>query len=331
MTSRERVLNAMNNKPVDRIPFSFWFHFLQNEHLADGIENPELMEQSFRGHKRFVEEVRPDFVKIMCDGLFRYPGIDLETVGKIADLAGIREVGDNDPWIRANVALVSRVVALNPDLCYFYNVFSPSMLLRLFTGEEMYFELFREDARKLAEALAIMGRGIARMTRSVLKESGADGIFFCVQNTNIDLMSDAQYAAYIRPSDLIVLDAANAASDNNILHICGYEGRRNHLEQWAGYRFKAVNWACNVEGVGLAEGRGIFGERAVIGGFANTAKGVLYTGGKEQIENWVDKIIAEAGETGTMLAADCSLPHDIHPRHLIWVREKLENRALGLA
>jgi uroporphyrinogen decarboxylase len=324
MTSRERVLNAMNNKPVDRIPFSFWFHFLRDEHIVDGMRNPELMEQNYRGHKWFVEEVQPDFVKIMSDGLFRYPGIDLGSVRRIDDLADIRELDDQDPWIDANVAHVSRVVALDADRCYFYNVFSPSMLLRIYAGEERYFELLREDARKFAEALEVMARGIAKMVRGVLSEGGADGIFFCAQNTNIDRLSDAEYAEYIRPSDFIVLDAANALSENNILHICGYEGRRNRLEQWVDYRCRAVNWAVNVEGVGIAEGRKLFGDRAAIGGFVNTVQGVLYTGGKEQIEAWVDKFVAEAGSTGTMLAADCSLPHDIDPRHLIWVREKLE-------
>ena len=325
MTGRERVMNALNRQPVDRIPFSFWFHFLRDEHLVDGVKNPEMMEANFQGHKRYINQVRPDFVKIMTDGLFRYPGIEPEKIKKVADLADIPEVAGNDPWTRANTEHASSVTALSPDLCYFYNVFSPSMLLRLLIGEEMYFKLYHEDAQKFAESLTVMGQGIAGMTKRVLHESGVDGIYYCVQNPNIHLMSDQEYAKWIRPSDLITLDAANSASDNNILHICGYEGRRNHLEEWVGYPSKAVNWAVAVEGVSLAEGQEIFSDRAVMGGFGNTVKDVLYTGPRWQIEDRVESIVTDAGKTGFMVAADCALPFDINWQHLVWVRDKLKN------
>lgn len=325
MTSRERVLNAMNFLPVDRPPFSFWFHFLKDESIVNAVKNPDLLEQSYQGHSNFINEVKPDFVKIMSDGLFHYPGIDLGSIKRVADLNGIREPDDNDPWIIANVKHVSRVVALNPDLCYFYNIFSPSMLLRIFTGEEKYFALYHEDKIKLANALVIMGRGISKMVTHVLMKSGADGIFFCAQNTNIHRLSDEEYATYFRPSDHIVLDSANALKKNNILHVCGYEGRRNNLEQWSDYKCKAVNWACNVEKVSLSEGKHIFKNRAAIGGFDNTINGALYIGIKQQIEDITERIVNDFGKIGLLVAADCSLPYDINPQHLIWVREKLES------
>ena len=31
MTKRERLLNAFENKPVDRIPVGFWYHFSPDE------------------------------------------------------------------------------------------------------------------------------------------------------------------------------------------------------------------------------------------------------------------------------------------------------------
>ena len=33
MNKRERVLNAMNNQPVDRVPVGFWFHFPEDMDL----------------------------------------------------------------------------------------------------------------------------------------------------------------------------------------------------------------------------------------------------------------------------------------------------------
>ena len=34
MTKRERVLNAMQNKPVDKLPMGFWYHFSPDEDLG---------------------------------------------------------------------------------------------------------------------------------------------------------------------------------------------------------------------------------------------------------------------------------------------------------
>lgn len=49
----------------------------------------------------------------------------------------------------------------------------------------------------------------------------------------------------------------------------------------------------------------------VLGGFDNTRRGVLYTGPVESIRKETERILADAGETGIMLGADCSIPSDI--------------------
>jgi uroporphyrinogen-III decarboxylase len=43
MSKRERILNVFNNKPVDRVPVGFEFHFLQEEEFSQGLKKPELI------------------------------------------------------------------------------------------------------------------------------------------------------------------------------------------------------------------------------------------------------------------------------------------------
>jgi uroporphyrinogen decarboxylase len=156
---------------------------------------------------------------------------------------------------------------------------------------------------------------------TVIKDGGADGIYLSVQNPSISKVSDDEYHKIVTPADKIVLDAANALSDNNILHICGYAGAKNHLDAWTGYKAKAYNWAVNVEGVSLAEGKKLFGGAAVIGGFDNTSDGILYKKGtKQEIEAFTEKLIAEVGKTGVIIGADCTVPDDIDFERLEWVR-----------
>jgi uroporphyrinogen decarboxylase len=327
MTNRELLLGALNNREVPRTPVGFWFHFVSDAEKTKGLERPELAERSVEGHRRYFEEFHPDFVKVMSDGFFGYPQkgekarLDLgaESIG---DLAKYQPVGEDHPWIQAQISQVRRIVSLQKDTMYFYNVFSPSTALKRLIGLESLVAYFREDPALLADTLLRMAEGIAVQARSVIKEGGADGIYLSAQNHDINRISDEEYHRYFSPADKIVLDAANGASENNILHICGFRGCRNHLEAWAGYKAKAYNWAVNVEGLSLSEGKKLFGGAAVIGGFANTVDDPLYRGSRREIEDCTEKIIAGAGRTGLILGADCTVPDDTPLEHFEWVREK---------
>ncbi|MDR1248130.1 MAG: uroporphyrinogen decarboxylase [Treponema sp.] len=327
MTNRELVLGALNNREVERLPVGFWFHFVADAEKTKGLERPELAERNLEGHRRYIERGRPDFVKVMSDGFFGYPqrgegarlDLGVETAG---ELVKFQPVGEGHPWIQAQAALIKKVAALQKDTMYFYNIFSPSTALRRLVGLEALIRFFKEDPQGTADVLLRMAEGIAVQARCAVRLGGADGIYLSVQNPDITRITDEAYSRYFGPADKIVLDAANGVSENNILHICGFRGCRNHLDAWTGYKAKAYNWAVNVEGVSLAEGKRLFGGAAVIGGFANTADDPLYRGSQEEIEACTAKIIAEAGRKGVILGADCTVPEDTPLEHFEWVREK---------
>ena len=324
MTKRELVLRAFNNQPVDRLPVSFWFHFVSDAEKTKGLENPALIEQNVAGHRLYCEAVHPDFVKIMSDGYFGYPvDNNLEPkIERLDDLNKLQAIGPDHPWIQGQISLVKRVVALQADTMYFYNVFGPATVLVRLAGREKALEFLKTAPDLTAAALERIARGIAVQAEQVIKAGGADGIYFSVQNPDITRITDEEYHRLVSPADRIVLDAANNAGEHNILHICGYRGAKNHLEAWKNYRAKAYNWAVNVEGVSLTEGKKIFGGAAVIGGFANTADSPLYRGSRAEIEALTEKLLAETGKTGILLGADCTVPDDFSVERLEWVRQK---------
>ncbi len=324
MTHRERILAAFNKQPVDRIPFSFWFHFLKNEDKINAMEDPSVLDALYDGHRRYIQEVQPDFVKVMCDGLFRYPSDGLVNFRSVDDFSKIEVLDRSHPWIQAHAKSARRISGLREETVYIYNVFSPSMLFRILHGEEAFMAAFRENPVKMSDALKRVGEGTINLVRALMEDGGMDGIYYCVQNQNIDRISDEEHEKYFGEADRQVLEAANAINDCSILHVCGYEGRRNHVDKWAAYKSKAVNWAVNVEEVPLSEGRKLFGDRCVVGGFANTINGVLNVGSEEEIKAAARKIVEDAGREGLVVAADCSLPFAIDWQHLIWVREALE-------
>jgi uroporphyrinogen decarboxylase len=322
MTNKERLFKAFRNESTDRVPLGFWFHFLPDPRV-DSLEDASLTEQNYQGHKHFIETFHPDFVKIMSDGFFGYPGVISDLVKQAEDLLKVAVVAKDHPWVSEQEKLVRRVVALQPDTAYFYNIFSPSTILRIYVGKEKYLEWLKTAPEKLSAGLDRIAEGVTLQVHAAIA-GGADGIYFSVQNPDIAAISDEEYRKYVSPSDLKVLNVANEISNVNILHICGYEGVKNRLNFWTGYKAAAYNWAVNVEGVSLVQGKKLFGDSAVIGGFANTKDSLIYKGSKEEIQQFVRDLIRDMGKRGVIIGADCTVPSDIDLSRLMWVREAAE-------
>ena len=129
------------------------------------------------------------------------------------------------------------------------------------------------------------------------------------------------------PYEKEVMENANKLSRINLLHICGYHGRANHLELFTDFEAAAVNIAVFVEGVSLSEGKKLFGGKPVFGGFAQDT--VIYRGTKQEVKEAAWSILDECGQIGIMLGADCTVPNDIDDSRLEWVRQAAIEYAAG--
>ena len=87
------------------------------------------------------------------------------------------------------------------------------------------------------------------------------------------------------------------------------------------FQLKSLTGRTHREGLSLAAGRKLFGDRAVLGGFVNGKKGLLYQGEREAIEQETRRLVAEAGSRGLILGADCTVPDDFQLERLDWVRQ----------
>ncbi len=327
MSKKQLVLDAMNQKKVDRVPVGFWFHFVEGEEFNQGVERRDVIQKNIDGHRAFYENFQPDMIKLMSDGFFHYPNDVLIHAGTTSEIKQINPLGKHHPWIEKQVELVKSLTDLfGAEVATFYNIFSPATFLKILltdSGSNITLaDYFKEDKFALQYALNVIAQDIADLAARVISEGKADGIYLSVQNIQgIDLLA-SDYHEIVAPSDKKVLEAANQVSDYNILHICGYEGARNELSIYQNYNAKVINWAVNVEKVSLSEGKRLFGDRAVIGGFDNTPNGLLYRGSKEEIEAYTEQLLNESGTSGVILGADCTVPQDIDINRLIWVRDK---------
>lgn len=326
-TKKQLVLAAFNNEPVDRVPVGFWYHFLENPENIQGLGHPEVAVENIRGLKKFYDDFKPDFVKIMSDGYFIYPNKDLYEIKSVKEAIGIKPIGENAPWIEEQVKLVKTATsAFGSEVLLFYNIFAAPRYLEFMRsaadGNDNFVKLLKEDKSALKHILDVMSDDIAALARRVITDGKADGIYFSVQNIPRPDVTREVYEEIIAPAEKKILEAVNEVSKNNILHICGYEGSKNDLTWYQDYDAKVINYAAVVEGVKLSEGKKIFSGKAVIGGLDNTKDGVLYKGTQKEIEASTEEIIKEVGKTGVIIGADCTVPSDIDLKKLNWVRDK---------
>jgi uroporphyrinogen decarboxylase len=327
---REWVSRVFHNEKVEKVPAGFWFHFTADE-VLDGFEHPEMFEQNMEGHLKYYREFQPDFVKIMSDGFFIFPNREFREAETAAELRKVSSIGPSHPWIEKQVEFVKKLTGVfGKEVLSFYNIFSPVTSFKFGrrsskkTPEALLADFIAEDKEALIHALNVVAEDLAVLTRRVITEGGADGIYLSSQDQNDSRIDAEIHRQVFAPSDVRALEAANAAAGAkalNILHVCGYAGHRNNLSHFTGYPAQIINWAAAVEGVSLGEGKKLFGGRPVIGGFANTADGILYRGTEAEIKAETRRILNEAGRTGVALGADSTVPRDIDLRRLQWVRE----------
>lgn len=326
MSRRTLVLDAFQKKQVDRVPVGFWFHFAQEKDFKEGPTSPSVIKTNIEGHQKFFDEFQPDFLKLMSDGFFGYPGQEIIDAETAEDLWNVKAIGDDHPWIQAQVALVKELVRrFGKEVVTFYNIFSPLTFFQIIregnTGKSVA-DFFHENPDALSHALSEVSKDIKALSVKVVRDGGADGIYFSVKNFQDPSITKEQYLRYVAPGEKEILDAVNQISENHILHICGYEGARNDLRTYTDYNANIINWAVNVENITLEEGRKLFDGKVVLGGFPNSQGSLIETGSKGELEKFTEQILTGAGTIGTVIGADCTIPSHLNLERLEWIRQR---------
>lgn len=331
-SKRELVEKAFQGQEVDRVPVGFWYHFTQPEEWLEGLDSPTIYQKNLEGHRKFLKEVQPDFVKLMSDGFFRYPNPLLQPGIGSQDLAQLEPIAEDHPWFAQQVQLIKEIKAsFEEDIPAFYNIFAPATHLKwqlaneVSTGDDLLAQLLLEHPQAVGHALNVIASDLLALITRLIEEVGIDGIYLSVQTLQGDAIDREIYQTYIAPSEKRIIEEVTRLNGKTILHICGYEGAKNDLSLFRDYPAQAVNWAVGAEGVSLQEGRQLFGGKTVLGGFDNTKEGLLYTGDAVAIEAETKRLIAEAGRQGLILGADCTIPSDIATERIHWVRQAASN------
>ena len=311
MTRRERVTAAFQGKETDHVPVCMWKHVPQ-QYWGDDRDFAACQLEAYKA-------TDVDFMKLSGDKYFTWPAPVLENIVNADELYKIEPLGPMHPYIRGQIERTRRVVdALGPDCVTLYLIFAPLSYLRLKIGYPAMMRLIRENPEAMKYACGVIGEDVKTLVRGILQTSGADGVFYSVQNGEENRFTEEEYRDWVTPSDKAVLDYANSLSSMNAIHFCAWEEYPNRLSVWQDYKAPVVSWSRQFDIMDIREAKKRFG-CTVWGGFDNRPGTFLYTASKEEIEQEVRSMIAQGGKSGYILGSDCSLHDELPMERIRWV------------
>jgi uroporphyrinogen decarboxylase len=291
----ERVRAALRGQPVDRPPFTVWYHF--------GLQHAPA-ERLAQAHLEFLAAYDLDLLKAMND--YSYPMPDgIETLDQARDLARLEPLDPRQTplgeQLRA-VAIVAR--ALEGSCLVVDTVFNAWNTLRRNLVKGAIDVFMREHPRALEAALAAVNETLIRYARESLRR-GAAGIFLSVP-ASAEFVTAEQYERFMRPFDLTFLEAIDGRGECHVLHA---HGSRLYFDRLLEYPVHAISWADREGGPSLARARAMTA-RPLMGGISHTH--FAYASAAE-VRAQVRSAVAEAGRERLFLAPGCALPSYAFP------------------
>lgn len=233
LSSKERVERALKGDDLDRPPFSFWRHFL------DESKPPESHAQSTLDfHARF----HTDLVKVMSD--YPYP----KPKGEWFDLKV-----DPNPFPRQIRALELIRDGLAGQAWFLETIFNPWNVAEKLSSRETVSGLRKTNPQRLLDTLEIIARSEANHARRAI-QAGAAGIFLAIANAQEGVMTLPEYQKFSEPFDKIVLEAVRDAPLNTLhLHTDASFGDKLYADRfYRGWPASAINYSLHT-GIPTAE------------------------------------------------------------------------------
>lgn len=309
MDSMDRVLAVLAGARPDRPPFSFWYHFPE-----DQVSGPRAVEAHVHQHQTY----QTDFIKVMNDSPYPHEG-RITSAGELSDL--VRLHGDEGGFGRQLELISSLRAKVGYRVLLTTTVFNAWAVLRTLVRppsahhppvmnsadapSDWLLQVHRDWPDHLNHALAMVGDNLARFARRCLA-AGADGIFLSVRDDWVDRPgSTPVYDDLVRLSDLRILAGAEAARFN-ILHVCGASP---NLLRFSDYPAHAINWADRSAGPSIREAIAAKVKPAICAGIDNLK--TLPDGDRRQIHDQVADAVRQAAARPVIIAPGCTFNPDL--------------------
>ena len=309
MNKIERVRAALAGRPVDRAPFTVWYHF-GNQHAP--------AERTAQVHLEFFEHYDLDLLKLMNDYDYPMPA-GMEVLASAADLGKLAPFDPARTPFGTQLQTVELVARALRDRALFVDtVFNAWNTLKRNLVREAMPALMAEQPKALEAALAVVNDNLIRYAQASLAR-GAAGIFFSVPAT-AESLTLPQYERFMRPFDLAFLKAIEGRGECHVLHA---HGERLYFDRLVDYPVHALSWADLNGGPSLAEAR----RRTRFTLMSGLDHVKFVESSARLVRGQVARALDAGGTTGFILAPGCSLPTFAYPPLIRAARDESSGRA----
>jgi len=290
MNKTERMRATLAGNPVDRPPFSIWYHF-GNQHASP--------ERTAQVHLEFYDYYDLDFLKVMND--YDYPMTSgMDSLESLEDLKRIQPFNiERSPLGNQLKALEYIAKGLRGSALFVDTLFNAWNTMRRNLAREAMPRLMADYPEALIEALKIINQNLIRYALASL-ERGSAGIFFSVP-ASAEFVTPEQYEKFMRPFDLEFLHAVAGKGECHILHA---HGEKLYIDWLLDYPVQAISWA-DLNGGPLISAMRKKTSLTLIGGIDHVK--FAYTSAK-QLRWQVTEARVQGGTTKFILAPGCSVP-----------------------
>lgn len=305
MNRIERVRATLAGQPVDRPPFTMWYHF-GNQHAS-----PETTAQV---HLDFFQHYDLDLLKVMNDYDYPMPA-GLETLESGADLARLAPFDPvKTPLGQQLRAIEIIATSLRGRALFLDTVFNAWNTLRRNLVKEAIFDLMATHPKETEAALAVVNANLIRYAQASL-ERGSAGIFFSVPAA-ADELSAAQYERFMRPFDLEFLQAIGGRGECHVIHA---HGAQVFIDRLLDYPAQVISWADLNGGPSI----GALRPRTSLTLMTGLDHVRFPTLSARAVREQVAAARARAGTTKFILAPGCSVPTYTYPPLIAAARHAL--------
>jgi len=295
MNKIERVRAALAGRPVDRAPFTVWYHF--------GTQHAPA-ERAAQVHLEFFDHYDLDLLKLMND--YDYPAPDgVEVVASAADLGRLQPFDPAATPMGRQLQTVELVARALRDRALFVDtVFNAWNTLKRNLVRDAMPALMAEQPKAVETALQIVNDNLIRYAQASLAR-GAAGVFLSVPATQESLTRE-QYERFMRPFDLAFLEAIRGRGECHVLHA---HGERLYWDRLLDYPVQAISWADRNGGPSITEAR----TQTPLALMAGLDHVKFVEVGAARVREQVRRALAEGGATRFILAPGCSLATYAYP------------------
>lgn len=310
MTKKERVLRAIEGLPLDETPSSFSLHFPVERNSGQA---------AVEEHLNFFRDTDMDILKIMNENLVP----DFGSIRCAADWKQIPTLSMQDAFMREQMEITHRILeATGPDVYYLGTLHGvcasgihPIMERCGYdVSRQIQVDHLRENKVPVLDALRRMADVMCELAESYVK-AGVQGVYYAALGGEHRYFTDEEFAEWIEPLDRQIMNAIREAGGQVFLHICK---DKLNMERYRNYGELAdvVNWGVYEAPFSLEEGKAMFPECAIMGGFPNRPGTVLVDGPEDAVRAHAMQVIETFGRHKFILGADCTLPTDISCSHI---------------